>query len=107
MEIQADYLKDKYKERMKVHGLFFGFFLVPALGFTFLSPMMFDAPGSDTPIALITFFYAPIAYLIVTTISIPLSWIVFHYQKHTVALYISLAPLLVVIPFLILLLFKP
>ncbi len=105
MDAHVDSLKDKYKERIKVHGLFFGFFLIPALGFTFLSAMMFDAPGSATPISLITFAYAPIAYLIVTAISIPLSWIVFHYQKHTAALYISLSPLAIVIPFAILLLF--
>lgn len=71
--------------------------LFPALVFAMFSPMMFDAPGSESNALTIALVTAIWGYPFVSVISMVLAWILFTKQKNSVSFLLSLLPPLWVI----------
>jgi len=58
-----------------------------------MSPMMFDSPGSDEDSGTIVLFLSMVSFPAVCLLAIPLAWIVHVFQKHRLAIFCTLLPL--------------
>jgi hypothetical protein len=58
-----------------------------------MSPMMFDSPGSDEDPATLLLFSSMVSFPAVCLLAIPLAWIVHVFQKHRLAIFCTLLPL--------------
>ena len=63
--------------------------LVPVM----MSPMIFDAPGSERNPAAIVLFVCIISFPVICIVSIPLSWVCYKRERFRAARLVSLAPL--------------
>lgn len=88
---------EKYKDSLRIYliisSIVWFFSLFPALFMAMFSPMMFDAPGSETSFWTIATATAMLSYPIVTVLSIIFSWVFFAKKKLKTSLIISLIPL--------------
>jgi hypothetical protein len=66
-----------------------------------MSPMMFDAPGSNTNPPVILLFFSTLSFPLVCLVSVILAWVAFGWRKNRGAFWLSLMPLLPVLSALI------
>lgn len=71
-----------------------------------MSPMMFDAPGSEKKQSVQVAFYMVLALPVVLIISVVGAWIAISLSHDVAALWFCAAPLLVVVPGLFVALFR-
>lgn len=77
-----------------VATVFFGIAGLFSLPLVMMSPMMFDAPGSERNPAIVIFFWCLISFPVICGLSIFLSWIWYKRERFQAARLVSLAPLL-------------
>jgi hypothetical protein len=91
----------KLTSNRKWSGIVLGILTVILLLFLLLSvvvlmglPFLFDAPGSTDIPAVWTIFWGGIGLPVVIAVTIVLSWVLFFFKLHTVALLSTALPLL-------------
>lgn len=88
---------EKYKDRLRIYliisSIVWFFSLFPALFMAMFSPMLFDAPGSESSFWTIAISSAMLSYPLVTILSIIFCWVFFVKKKLKASLVVSLAPL--------------
>jgi hypothetical protein len=62
-----------------------------------MSPMMFDAPGSDSNPPVILLFVSTLSFPLVCLASVIAAWVAFGLRRNRGAFWLSLAPLLPVL----------
>jgi hypothetical protein len=73
--------------------IIFGILLIPGIAVTMMSVMLFDAPGSEENPWVLAFFYSIASFPVITVFSFS-SWIFYFLKKYTIAVIISLLPLI-------------
>ncbi|QIE60582.1 hypothetical protein G5B37_13705 [Rasiella rasia] len=88
---------DKHRNNLRIYliiaSIVWFLSLFPALFMALFSPMMFDAPGSESSTWTIAAATAMLTYPVVTVLSIVVAWLLFVRKKHKWSLCISLLPI--------------
>ena len=63
-----------YQIILLINTVIFSLAFLPALAFAFFSPMVFDAPGSNTNPGIVLYFWSIITFPVVILISLVLGW---------------------------------
>ncbi|EKD70349.1 MAG: hypothetical protein ACD_46C00560G0002 [uncultured bacterium] len=89
----------KTKNTIIVCNIIFGLLFLPSLFISAMSVMMFDAPGSENSFYTMLLFLSVISFPLLAIISIPISWIVYKFQKYNIAIIVALSPILSIVFF--------
>lgn len=74
------------------HTVVFGLALLPTMGMVLMSPMMFDAPGSDREVGLWIAFWAVVAFPVAIVVGLVGGWAVFVRGGRGIAALLSCLP---------------
>jgi hypothetical protein len=75
-----------------VHTVVFGLALLPTMGMVLMSPMMFDAPGSDREVGLWIAFWAVVALPVAIVAGLVGGWVVFARGGRAIGALLSCLP---------------
>jgi|GEM_PF-1114421 len=88
---------EKYKNNLRIYliisSIVWFFSLFPAFIMVMFSPMLFDAPGSETSTWTIAVAAGMLSYPFITVLSIIFSWVFFVKKMLKISLVLSLIPL--------------
>ena len=89
----TNYSKTYKTARIILYSIF-GLGLIPALMMAMISPMFFDAPGSEAQAFTWVLFWGVLSVPVLIILSIPVSLILARRKKYKTSLWVSLLPLL-------------
>lgn len=93
--------KEKARLLLIIATSLFGLLLIPSLIMCMISPMLFDAPGSENNIFTWMLLLSVLSFPVLTITSIVLSWIFYSNKNYKVAVYCATTPLLSVALFIL------